>query len=197
MDRWSILTTYVPGDEEEYGIYREKRSRFSCRVRGGSPGLVPSRAQLRVPPAPPTQPGSGSQGPPAPTAVPRRRESSRAPASDAAPKQEAGEPPLVSRSQLMGNCLICGMIPTQPRSCFRDRGILTELALLGFGHGLPAPGPLGSKLNRKKKKGVFLSVQSRKARAGSQTSPAWGLPYMLIPGMPGPRELGGGLMPLP
>lgn len=36
-----------------------------------------------------------------------------------------------------------------------------ELALLGLGHGLPAPGP------------------------------------MLIPGMPGPKELGGGLIPPP
>lgn len=40
-----------------------------------------------------------------------------------------------------------GTVPDQPRSCFK---ILTELALLGFGHGLPAPGPLGSKLNGKK-----------------------------------------------
>lgn len=68
-----------------------------------------------------------------------------------------------------------GTVPDQPRSCFKDRGILTELALLGFGHGLPAPGPLGSKLNRKKYKNVmFLCVQSRQSASRRPNIPGAG-----------------------
>lgn len=93
---------------------------------GGSHRLDPSRAQPR-PPVPP-QPGQDGS----PSSLSKR----------------LGNPTLISRTQLTGNDPICRTLPNQPGSCPKT---LTELALLGFGHGLPAPGPLGTELNRGKK----------------------------------------------
>lgn len=43
------LTTYVPGDEEEYGIYREKRDGFSRGVHSREPPPPPSSVGMGVP----------------------------------------------------------------------------------------------------------------------------------------------------
>lgn len=79
---------------------------------------------------------------------------------------------------------------------------LTELALLGLGQGLPAPGPLEFEKKqsfRKSKRNMWNWNQYiyRKGREHQFQPAAQLVPYMLIPGMPGPRELGGGLIPPP
>lgn len=72
-DRAGGLTTYVPGDEEEYGIYTEKRSRVQLWGAQWPLWAGPQQGTAKSPPA---QPGWGSQGPPAPIAAPHCRESS-------------------------------------------------------------------------------------------------------------------------